>query len=265
MNMNMNPNSELVQSAVNVPNLVQVPDALISQAREFQQAMMMYTCAIREVKTKLEVLNDELSIKNQRNPIEMIKSRVKKPISIVEKLQRRNLPVSLESMMNKLDDVAGIRVICSFVDDIYAVANMLVSQDDITVIAIKDYIKNPKPNGYRSYHLIIEIPVFFSEEKKNLRVEVQIRTIAMDFWASVEHKVRYKKNIPDSEAEQLAAELSSCADQIAAMDNKMEEIRRRIAEAEEREAENNPPKQPQTIGGVMLKKRLESGKFPFKK
>ena len=181
MNMNMNPNSELVQSAVNVPNLVQVPDALISQAREFQQAMMMYTCAIREVKTKLEVLNDELSIKNQRNPIEMIKSRVKKPISIVEKLQRRNLPVTLESMVNNLDDVAGIRVICSFVDDIYSVANMLVSQDDITVIAIKDYIKNPKPNGYRSYHLIIEIPVFFSEEKKNLRVEVQIRTIAMDF------------------------------------------------------------------------------------
>ncbi len=145
MNMNMNPNSELVQSAVNVPNLVQVPDALISQAREFQQAMMMYTCAIREVKTKLEVLNDELSIKNQRNPIEMIKSRVKKPISIVEKLQRRNLPVTLESMMNNLDDVAGIRVICSFVDDIYAVANMLVSQDDITVIAIKDYIKNRSP------------------------------------------------------------------------------------------------------------------------
>ena len=131
MNMNMNPNSELVQSAVNVPNLVQVPDALVSQAREFQQAMMMYTCAIREVKTKLEVLNDELSIKNQRNPIEMIKSRVKKPISIVEKLQRRNLPVSLESMMNNLDDVAGIRVICSFVDDIYAVANMLVSQDGL--------------------------------------------------------------------------------------------------------------------------------------
>lgn len=132
-------------------------DALISQAREFQQAMMMYTCAIREVKTKFEVLNDELSIKNQRNPIEMIKSRVKKPLSIVEKLQRRNLPVTLESMINHLDDVAGIRVICSFVDDIYAVANMLVSQDDITVIAIKDYIKNPKPNGYRSYHLIIEI------------------------------------------------------------------------------------------------------------
>ena len=227
MNMNMNPNSELVQSAVNVPNLVQVPDALISQAREFQQAMMMYTCAIREVKTKLEVLNDELSIKNQRNPIEMIKSRVKKPISIVEKLQRRNLPVTLESMMNNLDDVAGIRVICSFVDDIYSVANMLVSQDDITVIAIKDYIKNPKPNGYRSYHLIIEIPVFFSEEKKNLRVEVQIRTVAMDFWASLEHDIRYKKDRSKLPAG-LNEEMLSCGDEIAAIDRKMQAMYRKI-------------------------------------
>lgn len=233
MNMNMNPNSELVQSAVNVPNLVQVPDALISQAREFQQAMMMYTCAIREVKTKLEVLNDELSIKNQRNPIEMIKSRVKKPISIVEKLQRRNLPVTLESMMNNLDDVAGIRVICSFVDDIYCVANMLVSQDDITVIAIKDYIKNPKPNGYRSYHLIIEIPVFFSEEKKNLRVEVQIRTIAMDFWASLEHKIAYKfeGNAPDY----LEAELKACADVVDMLDAKMFSLNHAIMEIGERQ------------------------------
>lgn len=230
MNMNMNPNSELVQSAVNVPNLVQVPDALISQAREFQQAMMMYTCAIREVKTKLEVLNDELSIKNQRNPIEMIKSRVKKPISIVEKLQRRNLPVTLESMMNNLDDVAGIRVICSFVDDIYSVANMLVSQDDITVIAIKDYIKNPKPNGYRSYHLIIEIPVFFSEEKKNLRVEVQIRTIAMDFWASLDHQLKYKKQMDDLVAEEISEELKNCAELIASTDWKMLDIRKRIEE-----------------------------------
>ena len=198
MNININPNSELVQSAVNVPNLVPVPEALVSQAREFQTAMMMYTCAIREVKTKLEVLNDELSVRNQRNPIEMIKSRVKKPISIVEKLTRRGLPVSLESMVDNLDDVAGIRVICSFVDDIYAVANMLVSQDDITVVAIKDYIKHPKPNGYRSYHLIIEVPVFFSEEKKNMRVEVQIRTIAMDFWASLDHQLKYKKDMGDA-------------------------------------------------------------------
>ena len=227
MNFNMNPNSELVQSAVNVPNLVPVPDALISQAREFQMAMMMYTCAIREVKTKLEVLNDELSVRNQRNPIEVIKSRVKKPLSIVEKLQRRNLPVSLESMMQNLDDIAGIRVVCSFVDDIYAVANMLVSQDDITVITIKDYIKHPKPNGYRSYHLIIEIPVFFSEEKKNLRVEVQIRTIAMDFWASLDHQLKYKKDIGDV-SNQISEELRQCAETIAATDQQMLNIRRSI-------------------------------------
>lgn len=227
MNMNMNPNSELIQSAVNVPNLVQVPDALLSQAKEFQTAMMMYTCAIREVKTKLEVLNDELSVRNQRNPIEMIKSRVKKPLSIVEKLNRRSLPVDLESMVNNLDDVAGIRVICSFVDDIYAVANMLVSQDDITVVAIKDYIKHPKPNGYRSYHLIIEVPVFFSEEKKNMRVEVQIRTIAMDFWASLDHQLKYKKDI-GSATDQISEELRQCAEIIADTDQRMLQIRKNI-------------------------------------
>lgn len=227
MNMNMNPNSELVQSAVNVPNLVQVPEALLSQAKEFQTAMMMYTCAIREVKTKLEVLNDELSVRNQRNPIEMIKSRVKRPNSIVEKLNRRGFPLSLESMVNHLDDVAGIRVICSFVDDIYAVANMLVSQDDITVIAIKDYIKHPKPNGYRSYHLIIEVPVFFSEEKKNMRVEVQIRTIAMDFWASLDHQLKYKKDMGDA-ADLISEELRQCAEIIAETDQRMLQIRKNI-------------------------------------
>ena len=227
MNINMNPNSELVQSVVNVPNLVQVPEDLLSQAREFQTAMMMFTCAIREVKTKLEVLNDELSVRNQRNPIEMIKSRVKKPTSIVEKLQRRDLPVTLESMIHNLDDVAGIRVICSFVDDIYSVANMLVSQDDITVIAIKDYIKNPKGNGYRSYHLIIEVPVFFSDQKKNMRVEVQIRTMAMDFWASLDHQLKYKKDIGDT-ADTISEELRQCAEVIAQTDQRMLAIRRSI-------------------------------------
>lgn len=227
MNMNLNPNGQLVQSAVNVPNLAEVPDALLDQAREFQEAIMMYTCAIREVKTKLEVLNDELSIRNQRNPIEMIKSRVKRPISIVEKLKRRNLPVTLESMINHLDDVAGIRVICSFVDDIYAVAEMLVSQDDVTVIAVKDYIRNPKPNGYRSYHLILEIPVFFSDRKKYMRVEVQIRTIAMDFWASLDHQLKYKKDV-GAATDSIIAELRDCAENIAQIDRRMLEIRQRI-------------------------------------
>ncbi len=227
MNINMNPNSELKQSVVSVPDVVQVPEDLIHQAREFQEAIMMYTCAIREVKTKLEVLNDELSVRNQRNPIEMIKSRVKKPVSIVEKLHRRNLPVSLESMMNHLDDVAGIRVICSFLDDIYSVAGMLVNQDDVTVIAVKDYISHPKPNGYRSYHLIIEVPVFFSDQKKNIRVEVQIRTIAMDFWASLDHQLKYKKDIGIA-SDAIGEELRQCAEVIAATDGRMLEIRQKI-------------------------------------
>ena len=229
MNMNMNPNSELQQSVVSVPDLAQVPEDLLNQAREFQEAIMMYSCAIREVKTKLEVLNDELSIRNQRNPIEMIKSRVKKPMSIVEKLHRRNLPVNLDSMINHLDDVAGIRVICSFVDDIYNVARMLVSQDDIRVIAVKDYIEHPKPNGYRSYHLIVEVPVFFSDRKKDMRVEVQIRTIAMDFWASLDHQMKYKKDI-GAAADEIGKELQKCAEVIAQTDRHMLVIRKSIEE-----------------------------------
>ena len=227
MNINMNPNSELHQSIVNVPDMVQVPEMWVDQARQFQQAMMRYTCAIREVKTKLEVLNDELSVKNQRNPIEMIKSRVKKPKSIVEKLQRRGFEISLESMEKNLDDVAGIRIICSFLDDIYEVADMLIRQDDVKVIAVKDYIQNPKPNGYRSYHMIVEIPVFFSDRKKWMRVEVQIRTIAMDFWASLDHQLKYKKEVGDS-SEEISAELRECAEVIAQTDERMLKIRLKI-------------------------------------
>ena len=227
MNINMNPNSELHQSIVNVPNLVQVPDPLLEQAYQFQEAMMMYTCAIREIKTKLEVLNDELSVRNSRNPIEMVKSRVKKPLSIVEKLQRRGLPITMESMMENLDDVAGIRVICSFLDDIYAVADMLTRQDDVHIIAIKDYIRHPKDNGYRSYHMIVEIPVFFSDRKKWMRVEVQIRTIAMDFWASLDHQLKYKKDIGDV-SDQISEELRQCAEVIAETDERMLKIRMKI-------------------------------------
>ena len=227
MNININPNSELHQSIVNVPDMVQVPEMWVDQARQFQQAMMRYTCAIREVKTKLEVLNDELSVKNQRNPIEMIKSRVKKPKSIVEKLQRRGFEISLESMEKNLDDVAGIRIICSFLDDIYEVADMLIRQDDVKVIAVKDYIQNPKPNGYRSYHMIIEIPVFFSDSKKPIRVEVQIRTIAMDFWASLDNQLKYKKSFIDDNGE-ISEELKQCAEVIAGTDMKMLEIRKKI-------------------------------------
>jgi len=194
--------------------------------QNFQQFMMMYNCAIKEVRTKFEVLNDELSVTNNRNPIEMIKSRVKKPQSIIDKLIRNNHEVNINSVLENLNDVAGVRVICSFVDDIYKVADMLSAQDDITVLKIKDYIKNPKPNGYRSYHMIIEVPVFFSNVKQNIKVEVQLRTIAMDFWASLEHTMKYKKNVENSQS--IANELKECADLISQTDLKMQEINYRI-------------------------------------
>ncbi len=202
-------------------------DDFLRQGADFQRALMMYACAIREVTTKLEVLNDDLSIRNQRNPIELIKSRVKKPSSIVDKLERKGYPITVESMMEHLDDVAGVRVICPFVDEVYTVADMLVRQDDVEVLMVKDYIQNPKPNGYRSYHMIIRTPVFLADEKREMRVEVQIRTIAMDFWASLDHQLKYKKNIV-SDSEKITEELRECAEIIADTDQRMLNIRKDI-------------------------------------
>lgn len=201
-------------------------DYFRGQLQEFQELMMMYNCAIREVRTKLDVLNDEMAVRSPHNPIEMIKSRVKKPRSIVEKLERRGYPISVESVLDNLHDVAGVRVICSFIDDIYKIAAILGAQDDVTVLEIKDYIKNPKPNGYRSYHMIVEIPVFFSDRRQPMKVEVQIRTIAMDFWASLEHQMKYKKDVPGSE--DLVKRLSQIADRINQTDMEMQEIREEI-------------------------------------
>ncbi len=221
--------SELQKTFLDTTDIPDIQTYFVNQAFEFQELMMMYSCAIREMRTKLEVLNDELSVHHQRNPIEFITSRVKKPLSIVEKLHRYGVPVSVESVEKNLNDVAGVRVICSFIDDIYTVADMLLRQDDITLIKKKDYIEHPKDNGYRSLHLIIEIPVFFSNQKKNMRVEVQIRTIAMDFWASVDHQLKYKQDIEDVEnADELSAELKECADIIAQTDRRMQAIKDKI-------------------------------------
>lgn len=195
--------------------------------KRFQQFMMMYNCAIKEVQTKFEILNDELSTMHNRNPIEMIKARIKSPESIIEKLYRKDFPISMDSVLENINDVAGIRVICSFIDDIYEVAHMLVNQDDVKLVEVKDYIKTPKENGYRSYHMIVEVPVFFSKRKQYMRVEVQLRTIAMDFWASLEHKMKYKKDIPN--AEEIFDELRLCADIIAKTDTKMQNINKRIS------------------------------------
>ena len=210
-----------------------VPDSdnyFVNQAIQFRELMMMYNCAIREVRTKLEVLNDELSIRNCRNPIEFIESRIKRPLSIVDKLKRYGEPVNVESIERSLNDVAGIRVICPFIDDIYSVADMLLSQDDITLIKKKDYIENPKPNGYRSLHLILEVPVFFSNQKKPMRVEVQIRTIAMDFWSSVDHQLKYKHDVPN--ADELSAQLKECADIISQTDMRMLAIKNQLYSSE---------------------------------
>ena len=193
---------------------------------EFRTLMMYYECAMLEVKTKLDVLNAELALKKSRNPFETIKCRLKSPQSIIEKLKRKNIEFSVENIEKELNDIAGIRVICSFPDDIYSLVKYLTKQDDIKVIEIKDYIKNPKPNGYRSFHLIIEIPIFLTGEKKPMRVEVQFRTIAMDFWASLEHKLKYKKEI--NNANDISEQLFYCAELISQLDARMQQIREKI-------------------------------------
>lgn len=192
------------------------------------QLMSYYRCAIMEVETKFNVLNEQFSLQYDRNPIETIKTRLKSPEGIIKKLKRKDYPFSLESIEENIHDIAGVRVICSFPEDIYLLADCLLQQDDIKLVEIKDYIKNPKESGYRSLHLIIEVPIFLKNEKRNMKVEVQLRTIAMDFWASLEHKLRYKKDIPKEEADTLAKELVECAEISADLDRRMEQIRNRI-------------------------------------
>lgn len=192
----------------------------------FQEMMMVYKAAIREVRTKLEVLNDEFQVRNQRNPIRYIKHRVKKPESILEKLHRRGLEISLDSMIQNLTDIAGVRVVCSYESDIYDIAHMLTKQDDVRLLLTKDYIKHPKENGYRSLHILIEIPVFFSDRKQFVKVEVQIRTMAMDFWASLEHQLRYKSE--EDRDEEIVNALRECAEDIHATDKKMQSIYEKI-------------------------------------
>ena len=206
---------------------------LMLQSQAFQEMEMMYACAIREVRTKAEVLNEEMSVRYHRNPISSITSRVKKPESIIQKLHKKGLPFTVEAIRSNLSDVAGVRIICEFVDDIYTVASLIAMQDDLRVIKIKDYIRNPKPNGYRSYHMIVEIPVFFSKGKTPIRVEIQIRTIAMDFWASLDHELKYKKNIDPETEDTIAKELLACAERISETDTIMQHIRIKLDSVEE--------------------------------
>ncbi len=189
----------------------------------FNTLMAYYRCAMMEVETKLNVLNEEFSLHYDRNPINGMKSRLKSLFSIREKLLGRGLELSVESIEENLNDIAGVRVVCSFTDDVYTLRDALLKQDDITLICEKDYIKNPKPNGYRSLHLIISVPIFLEHEKKSMKVEIQLRTIAMDTWASLEHQLRYKKDIEFSE--EMAQELLHCANISAELDSRMDALR----------------------------------------
>lgn len=187
--------------------------------------MSYYKCAIMEIETKFKVLNQEYSLQYDKNPIESIKSRVKSYDSLLRKIRKKDIPLTLDSIEKNITDIAGVRVICSFPDDIYEIAESFLKQDDITLIEKKDYIQNPKPSGYRSLHLIVQVPIFLQNTKKLVTVEVQLRTIAMDFWASLEHKMRYKKNISPDQVKFLQDELSDCARQSAALDERMQNIR----------------------------------------
>ena len=207
-------------SRENIPE--EILEAFKENMKLSKKLMTYYSCALLEIETKFKVLNQQFSLEQEHNPIETIKTRLKSTESILEKLHRKNLPMDMAAVEENLYDVAGIRVICPFINDIYCLADCLLQQDDVTLIEKKDYIKNPKENGYRSLHLIVETPIFLQDEKRLMKVEVQLRTIAMDFWATLEHELHYKTTtkVPES----VRRELKRVAENIAMTDQEMEEI-----------------------------------------
>ncbi len=220
--MNDNKNEDRLDLPKIIEKNVSNPDDVYRIAIQFQQMMMIYESATKQIETKLDILNKENKVTGRRNPIETVKSRIKSPQSIVGKLEKKNLPVTFESMAQNLSDIAGVRVICPYISDIYKVRDILLKQPDITLVEEKDYIKEPKESGYRSLHLVVEIPVYLSEATHKVKVEIQLRTIAMDFWASLEHELHYKTStkVPES----VRRELFRVAETIAMTDREMEEI-----------------------------------------
>ena len=202
--------------------------------------MFLYNSALKEVGTKLEILNDEFQHVHQYNPIEHIKTRVKTPESIVKKLRKYGYETSIENMVKYVNDIAGVRLICSFTSDIYRLAEMIGNQSDLKVLAIKDYIKNPKDSGYKSYHMLVSVPIFLSDSVVDTKVEIQIRTIAMDFWASLEHKIYYK--FEGNAPEYISKDLKECAEMVSTLDDKMlslnEAIQKSLEEQEELKTES---------------------------
>ncbi len=194
-------------------------------------AMLLYNAAIKEIKTKIDILNDEFQHVHKYNPIEYVKTRIKSPESIVKKLKKYGYEVTTQNMMEYCNDIAGVRVVCSFTSDIYQMAEMIGRQNDVTVIAIKDYIKNPKQSGYKSYHMILSIPIFLSNKVVDTKVEIQIRTIAMDFWASLEHKIYYK--FEGHAPEYISHDLQECARVVSELDERMLSLNEAIAQAKQ--------------------------------
>lgn len=222
--------SQTVPSSTLRDKLIDIFDN--NSIQDFQQymasskdLMSCYRCAIMEIETKFRVLNERFSLTHDRNPIDDIQSRLKSPESIRDKLLRKNLPFTLETIEKHLFDIAGVRIVCSFIDDIYMLADCLLQQDDITLIKRKDYIRQPKENGYRSLHLIVEVPIFLQDRKKLMKVEVQFRTIAMESWANLEHQLRYKKSLPADIVEKTEKKLSDCAKLSNLLDTQMQEIK----------------------------------------
>ena len=206
-------------------------DVAKKSAQDFIKLMSYYKCAIMEIETKFNVLNVEYSLEHDRNPINTIKTRLKSPQSIKEKLERQGLDYNVTTIEENIFDVAGVRVVCSFPADVYTLADAILKQDDVKLIKKKDYIENPKPNGYRSLHMIVEIPIFLANEKRAMKVEIQLRTIAMDFWASLEHQLRYKKDIDDSE--DVSRELFECAEMSSKLDMRMDNLRKKLKKENE--------------------------------
>ena len=199
---------------------------IFESADSWATVILLYNAALKEIGTKLEILNEEFQAVHRYNPIEHIKSRIKTPESIVKKLKKRGYESSIENMIKYVNDIAGVRVICSFTSDIYKIAQMIADQTDIKVLSVKDYIKAPKESGYKSYHMIVSIPIFLSTGSVDTKVEIQIRTVAMDFWASLEHKIKYKfeGNAPVG----LKESLRDCADMVSALDEKMLSLNKEI-------------------------------------
>ena len=203
-----------------------------SQVDQWRSVMFLYDSALKKVNTKIEILNNEFNSRYDYNPIEHIKSRLKSADSIVKKLKKDGYEVTIETMMEHLSDIAGVRIICSFMSDIYQIADMIARQDDVTVLHVKDYIKHPKPNGYKSYHMVVTVPVYLTDGPVETKVEIQIRSVAMDFWASLEHKIAYK--FEGNAPERLLQELKACADMVDVLDAKMFSLNQAITAIAER-------------------------------